>query len=1117
MVKFGTKVPAVLLAALSVFGFGFFTATASAQATSAVQPRIVRPVDDTSRVTLPGSVHPLAQARFDQGAVTDSFAAERMLLLLKRSTEQENNLKQFVESVHNPSSPRFHKWLTPAQFGAAYGPADSDIVAVTSWLQSHGFSVSNVNQGRTAIEFSGTAGQIRNAFQTEIRTYRVNGQLHHANSKELMVPVALSPVIAGIASLNDFHAVPQIRDIGPAKYNPHTKEVVPEWTYPVGQGFYFVVSPADFAIEYNLAPVYSKFKGDGQTIGIIGASNIDLALVKAYRGLFGFSVTNLPTVVVDGTDPGINSAATETYLDLEIAGSVAPNAKIIYYTSSSSAVSDGLELAALRAVDDDVAGVLSTSYGQCEQFLGAGGNLFWNNIWQQAAAQGQTSFVSSGDGGSAGCDDFNVYPTAAIQGKAVSGLTSTPYNVSVGGTDFYYSQYAGGSTAIGQELFSYWKSTSSQTPSASLARPIPEQPWNDSMGLNVTNGGYFSSGSSSILAGSGGASSAGLYDASGNLLGGYLKPAWQNGAGVPADKVRDIPDVSLFASGGTNYSFYPICAKTGDCTTNNSASDGGAVLISGAGGTSASSPAFAGIQALVNQATNSRHGQIGYVLYPLAQQFPAVFHDIAVGSNNVGCRPGTADCVYSTRPGDPSNNNYTLDAYFATPGYDQAVGLGTVDVDALINNWAKITFKSSTTTLTATPVSSIHGTSVRLTSVVTGTGGTPSGTIALVMDPTPGPTHGSIGPYVSTLDASGSATTDLTSLPGGSYDLYANYSGDGIFSASKSSPQHLTISAEASAINLTGNYYSCVFSVGCGLNSFTSGAAIPYGSFIATFIKPSGLIAKSGRAEGVATGSASFTDGTMSATVNLDSGGKAEWDSNPVGAPTGFATGAHSVAVRYSGDKSYNASASTIPLNFTVVKAIPAVAITVFPQYALPESPSNFEAVVDTRSYFAGPTGTVAFYLGATLLPGTTITPGFDANGFPQITAKLSTTLSVPGTYTVKAVYSGDANFGSVTSAPIATQVSRFQVKMTTSFQPGTITVDQPTLLSVTVAGQPGRPIPTGTVLLNNGPYVVPAKPLDATGKVTFAIPANSLPVGSDTIHAFYSGDTLLHRRQPLN
>ena len=515
---------------------------------------------------------------------------------------------------------------------------DEDLAAVTRWLEAHGFSVTRTTKGKTAVEFSGSAGQLREAFNTEIHTYVVGGQMHYANNRDPEVPAALAPVIAGITLLNDFRPQPNIEVLGKLSFDPRTHAATPEWTSSSNS---LVLGPGDFAVQYDLNPVYSAgITGSGVTIGIIGASNVDPSVVATYRSLFGLPPATLK-VIIDGGDPGPsttilwdNWATGESYLDVEISGAVAPGATVNLYTAADTSVQSGLFLAAQRAVDDDDASTLSTSYGECEENLGSAGNQFWSALWEQAAAQGQTSLVSSGDNGSAGCD----YGDLAGFGLAVNGLSSTPWNVSVGGTDFFYSTYNQSAAAQATELATYWNLTPTGTvPTVSLLRPVPEQPWDNAFGLNLSTGGVYDPEAPTIVAGSGGASScmSGESASDGSFsfcTTGYTKPAWQNGTGVPADGARDLPDVSLFAANGKNDSFYPICWAADECGNHGF----GGYYMTGVGGTSASTPAMAAIMALIDQ-KHGRQGQANYTLYPLAAQHPEVFRDVTVGSNNVPC------------------------------------------------------------------------------------------------------------------------------------------------------------------------------------------------------------------------------------------------------------------------------------------------------------------------------------------------------------------------------------------------------------------------------------------------------------------------------------------------
>ena len=196
----------ISVAILSVC-LGLFPLTLTAQ-TGAVRARVTQAVDMQNLVTLRGNVHPLARPEFDQGVAPDDLPMERMLLVLQRGADQEAALRQLLDDQQVKSSAQFHQWLTPEQFGQQFGPADSDLQAVTDWLTSQGFQVTKVAAGRTVIEFSGTAGLVRQVLGTEIHKFRVNGEDHWANTSDPQIPAALAPVVAGFASLNNFPESP---------------------------------------------------------------------------------------------------------------------------------------------------------------------------------------------------------------------------------------------------------------------------------------------------------------------------------------------------------------------------------------------------------------------------------------------------------------------------------------------------------------------------------------------------------------------------------------------------------------------------------------------------------------------------------------------------------------------------------------------------------------------------------------------------------------------------------------------------------------------------------------------------------------------------------------------
>src|SRR6202050_3528372 len=650
-----------------------------------VQPRITQAVDETKLTLLKGNTFPLARREFDQGAAPPSQAMETMMLGLKRSPAQEAALEKLMAEQLDRSSPNFHKWLAPVEFGTQFGPADQDIKVVTSWLESHGFQSVEVSNGRTVIEFDGNVGQVQAAFHTVIHNYFVNGKEHYANASDPSIPTALTPVVTGVASLHNFHKKPMyvpahLRNAGSAS---------PLYTFAGGcdeDHNCYGRGPTDFAIIYDVTPLWNAgIDGTGQNIAVIGQSDVNMQDITSFRSVFGLP-TNAPVKVLAGTDPGIvEGDETESDLDLEWAGAVAKGATLQFVVSQS------VDTSAQYAVDHTplVATVLSESYGLCELQIGTTENGLINSRWQQAAAEGITAVIATGDAGSAACDitPGNASPppaVPAVNGLQVSGLASTPYNVAVGGTDF---------NDFNNPL-TYWNSTNTSGTLASAKSYIPEITWNSTCSSTQLLQGDATEESDCndaadfgsiqwTVAGSGGVSNCTASDGEtpGSCSGGYAKPSWQVATGVPDDGKRDIPDVSLFAGNGFNGNFYMVCPpdQTGGnyCTASNFND------FFPLGGTSGSTPTFAAIMALVNQKTGSTGGLGNTVLYPMASSQPGAFHDVTTGTIAVLCTGGSPNCNKTV-----SSDTYgILTGYNAGAGYDLATGLGSVDAANLVNNW----------------------------------------------------------------------------------------------------------------------------------------------------------------------------------------------------------------------------------------------------------------------------------------------------------------------------------------------------------------------------------------------------------------------------------------------
>jgi hypothetical protein len=666
---------------------GLFATTAVLAAVNANQHR--RIVDDNDTVAMRGNTHPNARPEFDEGPTDPSLRYEKMILVLNPRSGTTERPDQLIAQLHDPKSPLYQQWLTPEQYGKRFGISDNDLADVTAWLTRRGFTIDEIAPGRGWMNISGTVGDVERAFKTSIHDYEVSGRRYHANNKDPEVPRALAGLIGGVATLHNFPKVSMSHDRHPV--------AMPEYT----SGTSHYVAPADFATIYNLNPLYSAgINGTGQTIAIVGRTDIALGDVQYFRSFFGLPA-NDPVFVHNGTDPGNLGGGEEGEADLDVewSGAVAPNATIKFVISASTSTTDGVDLSAQYIVNNNLAPAMSTSFGQCEATMGTTQNTFYNNLWSQAATQGISSFVSSGDSGAAGCDGGNA---TTGTGRAVSGLASTPFNIAVGGSQF--NDTASPST--------YWNATNNATNQSSAKSYIPEIAWNESG--SVTGG-------------------SGLWASAGGVSTIYAKPSWQSCVGVPADGKRDVPDISLTAAGHDGY----LVVQGHTATVSG---------LSSVGGTSASSPSFAGLMALIVQKTGARQGNANTKFYSLANaQYTGatgavtMFHDITSGNNTV---PGVTGFNCGT-------------------GYDAVTGVGTVDANAMVNNWNGGPTPDFAISASPTAVSAAQGTNATSTITTTVSGGF-NNAVSLSSTGAPAGTSVSFSPASIAAPGSGSSTMTIT-------------------------------------------------------------------------------------------------------------------------------------------------------------------------------------------------------------------------------------------------------------------------------------------------------------------------------------------------------------------
>ena len=947
------------------------------------QNRVVEKVNESALVTLRGNTHPLAQAQFDQGAAPPDLPMSRMLLVLKRSDAQESALRTLLDAQQDLNSPSYHQWLTPDQFGQQFGPSDQDMQAVAGWLISHGFQIGGISRGRTVIEFSGSASQVRQAFHAEIHKYAVNGEDHWANASDPQIPAALANVVEGVATLHNFSKKPQIEItedriaayVGPGQ--------TPQVTFQNGR---HALGPWDYDTIYNILPIInppSGFSGPpagfGTIIAVVGRSNIDIQDVARFRAIFNLQNNN-PQIFINGPDPGNLGGAeeAEAVLDTTWSGAIAPGANVWLIVSASTNTTDGVDLSEVYVIDGGVGtAVMTESFGTCEAGVTAAEATNISQLAEQAAAEGITYVVSAGDTGSAGCDHRTE--TQATGPFSVNVLASSPFTLAVGGTQFNEN----GNDAL------YWNISNDQS-FKSVRSYIPEDVWNQSC-----MGSQCGQLKPNIIAGGGGSSMF------------FGKPSWQSGVkGIPNDGMRDVPDVALTAAG---HDPYLICLR-GSCQPDAQ----GNFFFAGAAGTSAAAPSFAGIAALMNSLlvplnSHPRLGQINYVLYRLAANqnwsscngsntsgLPAnscIFNDVTEGNNSV---PGEAGYGTGTAK------------YQSGVGYDLASGLGSVNVANLANHWNDVTVNPTATTFSLSPTSFTHGTPVNLNIHVTSANGTPTGDVSLFQGGIGGVPTSPVPGNFFTLNSSSSVSASTNLLPGGYYSLNAHYAGDGNFMASDSGPIALTVSPEPSStvaetltLDQNGKFVS-----------FTGG---PYGSFVyvrADVTGQSGI--------GYPTGTVNFTDNGVNlpgSPYTLNSEGNAA----TLLALFTFAVGQHSVMADYNSDPSFSASTS-LATTFSIAQASTSTAVT----SSAAVQGADLTATVSTNSGGAPPSGTVTFFIG-----GIQVGSPVPVSGIPavtnsrrvvqqgaQATASFTDSQLANGQFSLSATYSGDNNYSGSSAPP---------------------------------------------------------------------------------------------------
>jgi subtilase family serine protease len=618
--------------------------------------RITHEPSSGPAVTVAGTVHPLTRQASDLGEANRNMRLESMTLSIAPSVAEKAELDALVEAQQNPKSARYHQWLTQEEYGARFGLTEADHRQVTGWLETQGFTVKSVAPSRNLITFSGTVAQAELAFRTQIHQYRIGADTRISNATEISIPQGLANVVAGVGGLSGFRPKPQAV----------VKRLDPQFTSQFS-GNHFL-APGDWATIYNVTSIYNAgYTGTGMHVGIAGQTYFPHEDIDDFRAAAGLSATKLNMVCIsaaDCTDLAGESVGDvgEADLDVEWSGGIAQNATVDFVYAAADdpgqdVFSAAVYLVTTYKVDGAVVPVISISYASCETQFSANMRASLDGFLEEAAAQGQSVVNSSGDAGAAGCDQGS---SIATQGAVADYPASSPYVTGVGGTTFSADGSAGSPEPGANE---YWSYSSTADVVSSALQYIPETSWNDTaydQSLDPTN---------TLTSGGGGVS---LY---------YAMPSWQwapgNFSGAP---MRFVPDVAFSAS--ADHDPYLLCSQEFTSTTDPSQTDGPSCVdgfrdsntdLMTAGGTSASSPSFAGMLTLLVE-KYGKQGNFNQTLYSLAAHstnYAAVFHDITTGSNAQPCTEGSKGCSGG------------LVGYEATAGYDLVTGLGSINGGAL--------------------------------------------------------------------------------------------------------------------------------------------------------------------------------------------------------------------------------------------------------------------------------------------------------------------------------------------------------------------------------------------------------------------------------------------------
>ena len=1011
---------------------------------------------------------------------TSQIKLERMLLLLKPTDKQQSALDALLNAQQTRGNAQFHQWVAPAEFADRFAPSSADTNKVATWLRTQGFTVAALPQSRGWIEFSGTAAQVTAAFGTSVAPLQQSIQsasfsgMRYQLSGKASFPASISATIRGLVSLDGTEAVSastayhvldtNVKALAAAKSIETASVLTPALAATLLHLPGASNETSSNTSETSSSETGSSETGAGQSIAILSRSSVRPEDFAAFRKSFGLPESQLeiqPGATKSTPAPGRNEEEAAAMAAASWAGVAAPGAHIMLVPAATTNATDGVDLALAAAVDQSLAGTISIGFSSCESGMNAAHQAFYASVYRQAAAEGIAIIAATGDSGAAACHAAS--DTSSIQtGLAVNALASTPWNTSIGAV-----------------------AVSAVSSDSEKAEPSGSIPGSRTVSLNAWQ---TAAASQSLYATGGGSSTL------------YPLPAWQSAQGLPAagtapsntqpsqqsaSQHRSLPDISL----PTVVAAGEMGSKAGSAFCLSAETSNETCRLVSSGGSAVSAAVFSGIAAVLagkygpqgNLAPNLytlEHSDLSLAASNAQSKAAANFSDVTAGSAKLPCESGSANCSQSGEIG-----------FDASAGYDLASGLGSINAQALIHNWATpLDTGTASDTVEMVNVGGMTynpSASITLTAkVISGSGSTvPTGTIQFYDETVSSNTGTPV-----TLATDGTASyTEKGQFTNGGHNIAAIYSGDTTYQPNESQP--VTINIQPSATSMT----------------VMPSTTTPAGGSIVTV---TGIVTATNPGATAPTGLITVNlDGITQGTGTLSTTGTTTSASVSVTVP---ASGAHTIQGTYAGDTNYNNSTSPA-VTVTISKVATVTTIAATPSAITTGTPETFTATLAPATPVTGTTytltGTVSFYDGTTLL-GTAVVSSNTA-------ILTGITLSSTASHTVTAVYSGDTTYSTSTSAPLLLSATLAPVTVTLTSSVAILSPGQAVTLTAVVTPVNSPPAtaeqhPSGYVLFYAGTALVGTQSpvVQSTGYSSVASTfVSSLPAGQYVITAVYSGD----------